>query len=45
MQSEDAFFATYLVFALCMVGMVMGLSVGKSFLLPEAVLMSRQAGD
>ena len=40
MQSEDWFFATYLVFALCMMGMVMGLSVGKSLLLPETVFVS-----
>lgn len=45
MQSEDWFFATYLVFALCMIGMVMGLSVGKSLLLPETVFVSGQSGD
>ena len=44
MHSEDWFFVTYLVFALCMIGMVMGLSVGKSLLLPETVFLSRRPG-
>ena len=44
MHSKDSFFATYLIFALCMIGMVMGLSVGKALLLPETVTMNGQAG-
>ena len=43
-HSKDNFFATYLIFALCMIGMVMGLSVGKALLLPESVLIRGQPG-
>ena len=45
MHSEEWFFATYLIFALCMLGMVMGLPIGKSLLLPETVFIRRPSGD
>ena len=31
------FFWTYLVYALCLVGMLLGLSLGKRFLVPESL--------